>query len=186
MYINCFWVSGRYKGQGNSNLLLEECIKDSKEKGKKGLVVLSSKKKKPYLSAPEFLRYRGFKLADTLESYFELLYLPFDEDSIKPSFNDNVKRSTVENEGFVLYYSHQCPFTAKYVPIIEEVANSKGIKFKSVLFETYEEAQNSPCPFTTYALFYNGDFVTHEILNKNRFEKIVDKLVQQRSEGNVY
>ena len=125
-------------------------------------------------------------MADTLESYFELLYLPFDEDSIKPSFNDNVKRSTVENEGFVLYYSHQCPFTAKYVPIIEEVANSKGIKFKSVLFETYEEAQNSPCPFTTYALFYNGDFVTHEILNKNRFEKIVDKLVQQRSEGNVY
>ena len=186
MFINCFWVSGRYKGEGNSNLLLEECIKDSKEKGKKGLVVLSSKKKKPYLSDPEFLRYKGFKLADTLESYFELLYLPFDEDSIKPSFNDNVKRSTVENEGFVLYYSHQCPFTAKYVPIIEEVANSKGIKFKSVLFETYEEAQNSPCPFTTYALFYNGDFVTHEILNKNRFEKIVDKLVQQRSEGNVY
>ena len=36
MYINCFWVSGQYKGQGNSNLLLEACIKDSKEKGKKG------------------------------------------------------------------------------------------------------------------------------------------------------
>ena len=25
MFINCFWVSGRYKGQGNSNVLLEEC-----------------------------------------------------------------------------------------------------------------------------------------------------------------
>ena len=84
----------------------------------------------------------------------------------------------MKNEGFVLYYTHQCPFTAKYVPIIEEIANSKGIKFKSVLFETYEEAQNSPCPFTTYALFYNGEFVTHEILNENRFEKIVNKRIE--------
>lgn len=44
MFINCLWVSGRFKGQGNSNLLLEECIKDSKEKAKKGLVILSAKK----------------------------------------------------------------------------------------------------------------------------------------------
>ena len=112
-------------------------------------------------------------MADSLESYFELLYLPFYEDSIKPSFKDSVKKPTIENEGFVLYYTHQCPFTAKYVPIIEEVAYSKGIQFKSVLLETYEEAQNSSCPFTTYALFYNGEFITHEILNKNRFEKII-------------
>ena len=50
MFINCFWVSGRYKGQGNANLLLEECIRDSKEKGKQGLCILSSLKKKPFLS----------------------------------------------------------------------------------------------------------------------------------------
>lgn len=38
MYINCLWVSGQFKGQGYSNLLLGECIRDSKEKGKKGLL----------------------------------------------------------------------------------------------------------------------------------------------------
>ncbi|MDR0453992.1 MAG: hypothetical protein LBH05_04180 [Deferribacteraceae bacterium] len=42
MFINCFWVSGQFKGHGYSNLLLEECIKDSKVTGKKGLCVLSS------------------------------------------------------------------------------------------------------------------------------------------------
>ena len=31
IYINCLWVSGQFKGHGYSNLLLEECIKDSKE-----------------------------------------------------------------------------------------------------------------------------------------------------------
>ena len=64
MYIDCFWVSGQYKGQGNSNLLLDECIKDSKAKGKLGLVVLSSKKKMPFLSDPGHLKHKGFVLAD--------------------------------------------------------------------------------------------------------------------------
>ena len=50
MYIDCLWVAGQYKGQGNGRLLLSECIEDGKRKGKKGLVVLSSKKKQPFLS----------------------------------------------------------------------------------------------------------------------------------------
>ncbi len=37
MYIDCFWVSGSFKGHGYSNDLLYECIKDSKEKGKSGM-----------------------------------------------------------------------------------------------------------------------------------------------------
>ena len=29
MFINCFWVSGQFKGQGYANKLLEECVKDA-------------------------------------------------------------------------------------------------------------------------------------------------------------
>ena len=35
MVIDCLWVSGQFKGHGYSNLLLDVCIEDSKEKGKK-------------------------------------------------------------------------------------------------------------------------------------------------------
>ena len=49
MYIDCFWVSGSFKGHGYSNDLLNACIKDAKEKGKSGLCILSSAKKKPFL-----------------------------------------------------------------------------------------------------------------------------------------
>lgn len=174
MFINCFWVSGKFKGQGNANLLLEECIRDSKEKGKKGLIVLSSKKKMPFLSDPDFLKYKGFKLADKASPYFELLYLPFNSDSYKPSFKENVINPRVEEEGFILFYTHQCPFTAKYVPIIEEFANNKGIQFKTVLLDTREQAQNAPSPFTSYSLFYNGKFITNEILSIKKFEKIIE------------
>lgn len=173
MYIDCLWVSGKLKGQGNANLLLDECIKDSKNKDRKGLVVLSSKKKMPFLSDPKFLRYKGFELADTAEPYYELLYLPFDKSAAKPYFKDIVKTPKIKEQGFVLYYAHQCPFTAKYVPLVENIAEANGVPFRSIRFETTEQAQNAPAPFTSYSLFYNGNFVTHEILSAKKFEKII-------------
>lgn len=173
MYIDCLWVSGQFKGKGNSTLLLDECIKDSRNKGKKGLVVLSSDKKKPFLSDPQYLLHKGFSVADTCAPYYQLMYLPFDEKSEKPSFKDSVKDNKLNNDGYVLYYSHQCPYTAKYVPIIEELAKQNGVKFKSVLFTSSKEAQNAPAPFTTYSVFYNGKFLTNEILSDKKFLKMI-------------
>lgn len=46
MYINCLWVSGRMKGHGYSNDLLNHCIQDAKAQGKEGLCILSSDKRK--------------------------------------------------------------------------------------------------------------------------------------------
>jgi hypothetical protein len=173
MHINCFWVSGQFKGQGNSNLLLGECIKDSKEKGKKGLCILSSNKKMPFLSDPKYLKYKGFFVADVAEPYYELMYMPFDKSAPKPRFKQAVKTPKINEQGFILYYTHQCPFTAKYVPIIEDMARAKSVPFKVVRFETREEAQNAPAPFTSYSLFYNGEFITNEILSDKKFEKLL-------------
>ena len=129
MYIDCLWVSGQFKGQGNSNLLLDECIRDSKAKGKKGLVILSSTKKIPFLSDPKFLKHKGFEVADTAEPFYELMYLPFECGTVIPQFKDTVKKPKMNELGFVLYYAHQCPFTAKYVPLIEHLQKPRGSHF---------------------------------------------------------
>ncbi len=175
MYIDCLWVSGQLKGQGNSNLLLEECIRDSKTKGKKGLVVLSSGRKLGFLSDPKYLKYKGFETADTASPYFELMYLPFDKGADKPRFKPCVKdmAHTDKPDGFALYYTNQCPFTAKYVPILEEMAKAKGAEIHVIHIDTAEQAQNAPSPFTTFSLFYNGEFITHEILSEKKFEKLL-------------
>ncbi len=175
MYIDCLWVSGQFKGQGNSSLLLEECIRDSEAKGKKGLVVLSSKKKLGFLSDPKYLKYKGFETVDTASPYFELMYLPFGKKAEKPRFKQSVK-DTVHTDmpgGFALYYSNQCPFTAKYVPILEEMAKARGAEFHTIRFESAEQAQSAPSPFTIFTLFCNGEFITHEILSEKKFEKIL-------------
>ena len=173
MYIDCLWVSGQFKGNGYSNLLLDACSRDSKAKGKKGLVILSSKKKMGFLSDPKYMSYKGFQTADTAEPYFELMYLPFEEGAPLPRFRDSVRGHEDLPEGFVLYYTNQCPFTAKYVPLLEEMAKSRNAVFQSVQLQTREEAQNAPSPFTTFSLFYDGQLVTHEILSEKKFDKIL-------------
>lgn len=175
MYIDCLWVSGQFKGHGYSNLLLEECIRDSKAKGKKGLVILSSKKKMGFLSDPKYMRYKGFETADTASPYFELMYLPFDKNAAKPCFKSSVKETEQRGmqNGFTIYYTSQCPFTAKYVPILESMAKERNAEFRSVHILTREQAQNCPVPFTTFSLFYNGGFITHEILSEKKFDKIL-------------
>ena len=171
MYIDCLWVSGQFKGHGHSNLLLNACIEDSKAKGKKGLVVLSSRKKMGFLSDPKYMEYKGFKTADISDPYFELLYLPFEEGAEQPRFHSTVREHSALPKGFALYYTNQCPFTAKYVPVLEERARSAV--FQAVHIQTREAAQSAPSPFTTFSLFYDGQLVTHEILSEKKFDKIL-------------
>lgn len=175
MVINCLWVSGQYKGKGISNLLLEECIRDSREQGKKGIVVLSSKNKMPYLSDGKYLKYKGFKIADTANPYYELLYLPFKENEMIPKIKPCAKEGRIPEKGLKLYYSNQCPYTEKYVYIAKEIAESRGIDLKIEKYTSKEQAQNASSPFTTYSFFFDGNFITNDIFSEKKFVKFLDE-----------
>lgn len=175
MFINCFWVSGQFKEQGYGKLLLEECISDARAQGKLGIVVLSSKAKMPFLSDPKYLKHRGFRVCDTAAPYYELLVLPFAEKAEMPRFKECCSSGKIEQQGIILYYSNQCPHTEKYAPLIAEIANARGINFTLKKYETKEQAQNAPSPFTTYSLFSNGEFITNEILSENKFIKFLSE-----------
>lgn len=176
MFINCFWVSGQFKGHGYSNDLLNLCIEDSRAKDKKGLCVISSEKKLPFLSDPKYLAHKGFLTADSANPNFTLMYLPFEDNADMPKFKECARFAHIDEDGFVLYYTHGCPFTAKYVPVIENVARDRNLPFKSVFVDSCEKAQNSPVCVTNYALFYNGEFVTNEILSDKKFIALAEKL----------
>lgn len=175
MYIDCLWVAGSFKGQGYSTELLNACIKDSKSKGRKGLCILSAAKKKPFLSDPKFLRHKGFAISDEAENGIQLWYLLFTEDAPLPRFKECARHPHIDEIGYVLYYTSQCPFNAKYVPVIEGIAKEKSIKFKSIHLQSKEEAQNAPTPITTYALFLDGSYITNEQMNDKRFLKLLEK-----------
>ena len=175
MYIDCLWVSGSLKGHGYASDLLNQCIDDSREKGKHGLCILSAAKKKPFLSDPKFLKYKGFSVCDESDNGIQLWYLPFDENHEKPSFKDCAKHPHISEKGYVLYYTSQCPFNAKYVPLLIKTAKEHGIPFHAVHLQTMEEAQNAPAPFTTYSLFYDGTYITNEQMNERKFLSLIQK-----------
>ena len=69
-------------------------------------------------------------------------------------------------------YTH---LNAKYVPIVEEVARENGVSFRAIHLQSKEEAQNAPTPVTTYALFYDGAYLTNEQMNDRKFLKLLSK-----------
>ena len=88
-------------------------------------------------------------------------------------FKECAKHPHIAESGYVLFYTNQCPFNAKYVPVLEETAKKNGIDFKPVRLSTREEARNAPTPVTTYALFHDGEYITNEQMNEKKFLKLV-------------
>ena len=172
LYIDCLWVSGSMKGHGYSNDLLNECIRDGKAQGKKGLCILSSAKKKPFLADPKFLKYKGFSVCDEADNGIQLWALPFSEGAEKPKFRECARHPHVDEPGYVLYYTNQCPFNGKYVPIVEQAAKAHDIPFRAFRLTSRNEAQSAPTPVTTYALFCDGNYVTNEQMNDAKFLKL--------------
>lgn len=174
LYIDCLWVSGSFKGHGYSDDLLNACIEDARNNGKYGLCILSAAKKKPFLSDPKFLKYKGFTVCDEADNGIQLWYLPLAENAPVPKLKPCARYPHIEEKGYVLYYTSQCPFNAKYVPIIESIAKEKSVPFRAIHLESREQAQNAPTPITTYALFYDGEYLTNEQMNDKRFLKLLD------------
>lgn len=176
MFINCLWVSGSLKGHGYSSDLLDECIRDSREKGKKGLCILSSAgRKKEFLADPKYLAYKGFRTADESDCGITLMYLPFSEGAEPPAFRECAKHPHIDEPGFVVYYTDQCPFTYYWVPRVAETAKEHGVELKTIHVDTKEAAQNMPAPVTVYALFRDGEFVTQSIQSDKKFLALAGK-----------
>ena len=125
-----------------------------------------------FLSDPKYLAHKGFTTADTSVCGIELLYLPLVPCAEPPKFKDCAKQPIVEESGFVLYYTDQCPFTYYRVPRVVEAAKAHHIPLKVIHVTSREQAQNVPSPVTTYVLFRNGKFLTQGIQSDKKFLKL--------------
>jgi ribosomal protein S18 acetylase RimI-like enzyme len=173
MVINCHWVAGKFKGQGLGKRLLEECEKDAQ--GMNGIVVISSSKKKSYLSDKNFLIKSGFEVCDTAAPYFELLVKKFNNASPIPRFCKNAKKLTVNTGlGLDIYYTAQCPFAVNYAQEALLLSQNSPIPIRIHQITNKEDAQNHTCPVTSYSAFLNGKFLTHEILTQAKILKILE------------
>lgn len=169
LYIYCLWVSGSFKGKGYAKALLEYCINDAKLQGKFGVCVLSSVKKKPFLTDKKFMLKYGFEVADTAGEY-ELLALSFNGE--KPHFTENVKQMSIDNKELTIYYGLQCPYIPDCIVQIKNYCENNNIPLNLITVDNLEKAKSIPCIFNNWAVFYNGKFETVHLLNESYLKKL--------------
>ncbi len=58
----------------------------------------------------------------------------------------------------------------------ENMAEKHGIPAQKIHIGTCKEAQNIPSVSALFRTFYNGKFVTHELMNEGKFGKFVQTL----------
>lgn len=170
LYIYCLWVAGSYKGQGYAKALLEDCLRDAKAQGKSGVCVLSSKKKKPFLTDKKYMLKYGFEVVDSVGDGYELL--AYSLDGTLPHFAESVKQPDILEKGVTIYYGFQCPFIPNCISQIKTYCEEHQIPHHLIPVDSLEKAKNVPCIFNNWAVFYNGTFATVQLLNENSFKKM--------------
>ena len=170
--IHCLWVSGKFKKQGIATALLDECIKESKEKGKDGIAVITSSKNKPFLTEKKFFEKKGFQVVDQAPPYFELMVLKFNKKAKNPVFTTTAKTGKTDfKDGICFVYTHQCPFMEEYMSLLSKICEEEAIPVKIIQLKSAEEVKELGGPFGTLSMYDNGDFVTHELFSENKFRK---------------
>ncbi len=178
MVINCLWVSGKFKKNGYALELLNLCIDDAKFKGMNGIAVVTSSKVKAFLTDKKFYLKHGFETVDIAEPYFELMVLKLNEDTETPCFTPKSKMNITDNrDGFTFIFSNQCTFMEDVVNGFVDILNKKSIPNQSIKISSSHMAKEIGSPFGSLGIYYNGDFVTHELMNDKKFEELIDKLL---------
>jgi GNAT superfamily N-acetyltransferase len=177
LLVNCFWVSGQYKGQGYGKELLRLALEDAKNQGKDGLVTVVGTSKFHFMSDTKWLLKHGFETCEKLSSGFSLLVKKIKTNADNPKFKDSVKSGECENKnGLVIYYSNRCPFSEYHVTnSLKETAERRKLPLKVIKLESMEQAQSAPTPATIFSLFYNGKFITTDLSAciDSRFDKVM-------------
>ena len=173
MVINCFWVAGQFKGQGNGKKLLQQCLKDAKNMD--GVVAISSDKKRPFMSDPKFFKHQGFEIIDEAPPFFKLWGLKTSPNASYPTIMESAKSGTCpDKEGITAYYSDTCPFTDYYTnQLLREYAESKNVPLTIHHLKTQKDGREMPIPWVINSLFYKGELVTLEMKAERHLDKLI-------------
>jgi len=176
MFIHCLFVGFKkeFKRKGYGSMIIEECIKDAKKGGMKGVAVVA--RKGSFMARKDIFLKKGFTVVDKAKPDFELLVLKFDEDFEDPKFREMDKSLQDYKDGLYIIRSVQCPYTEKNVnEMVETAENKYGLKAKIIDLIDVDEVQNSPCPFGTFCIIYDGEIISHHPISNTRFENIMKK-----------
>jgi hypothetical protein len=171
MFIHCMWISpNKYKKKGYGSLLVKECIKDAKKEGKIGVAVVTSEG--PFMAGKDLFLKNGFKsVAET--GLFNLMVKTLKKGP-SPKFRD-LEKQLSKYKGLNIIYANQCPWVARSIKDLGEIAKEKGLKLKVTELKNAKQAQNAPSIYATFNLVHNGKLLVDHYISNKRFLNIIEK-----------
>jgi L-amino acid N-acyltransferase YncA len=170
LVIHCLWVVGRGKGRGYGTQLLQSCLQDARDQGKRGVVMVSSDGN--WLTSKKLFLHNGFEIIEQAQPSFQLLAHRF-TDAPAPSFPINWDvRALAFGSGLTIIRSSQCPYNETSTNEFLQFANAKGVSARVVELRTAREVhQYSPYPYGTFGVVYDGKPFSSTWLKQSEFEK---------------
>ena len=107
-----------------------------------------------------------------------MLVKKYKEDAPTPHFTEKAKKAEIpEKEGLTFYYTDRCPFNADYVDIMIDVVHKHDIMTEKIKVESLKQAKDLPSPFGIFSVFFNGKFLTHEVMAEKKFDKLLKTVI---------
>ncbi|MCK5031376.1 MAG: GNAT family N-acetyltransferase [Thermoplasmatales archaeon] len=175
LFIHCLWISpNNYKDKGYGSLLVEECVKDAEKQGKCGVAVLTSEG--PFMAGKDLFLKKGFKSVSSVKPSFELMVKTLKRGP-KPKFMD-WENQLSKYKGLNIIYSNQCPWVARFIDELDEIAKKKDLELKVTELKNAKEAQNAPSVYASFNLVYDGKLLADHYISKTRFLNIINKEIK--------
>jgi len=174
MLVHCIWVAGKSKGKGYGSLLLNECIKDAKEAGMKGVAMVTSEGN--WLVGKKFLQKNGFESADQYLP-FELMVRKFNN-APSPSFSGNFEQKLKRyGEGLTIIRSDQCPYIDAGARAALEAGKERGIRTQVVELKSAEDVrQLSPSPYGVFHIVCDGTLLNYHVMPRKELIESIGHL----------
>ena len=112
-----------------------------------------------------------FETVDTTPEGYRLLALSFD--GTKPRFGKNAKVQAIENQKLTVYYTSQCPYIHQSVELVRKTCEELEAPCTLIPVDTLEKAKALPCVFNNWAVFYQGKFVTVNLLDAAALKRLL-------------
>ena len=126
----------------------------------------------PFMAGKELFLKNGFEIVQKSSNY-ELLVKKLKQGPL-PKFND-WEQQLNNYQGLNIIYSNQCPWVARSIKELAEIAKNNGLELKITELKTATQAQNAPSIYSVFNIVYDGKLITDHYVSNTRFLNILKK-----------